>query len=217
MPKGHFSEEITGMRSGNLTVIRQSDVIRRRCRLWECRCDCGNTILTEAFNIRNGKVRSCGCIRIKKLKQLQEREDLTGKRFGLLTVSNATEGREYGHILWHCRCDCGGEIDVPTTSLKSGNTQSCGCLLRNKPGPNLEYVENTCVNFIESGTVFKNNTSGYRGVSWDKSHSSWCSYITFQKKKHFLGRFSRLEDAVKVRKSAEERLFGEFLDRYHNR
>lgn len=29
---------------------------------------------------------------------------------------------------WKCRCDCGGEINVGSQSLRSGNTKSCGCI-----------------------------------------------------------------------------------------
>ena len=29
---------------------------------------------------------------------------------------------------WHCICDCGNEVDVLAHRLKSGTTQSCGCI-----------------------------------------------------------------------------------------
>ena len=38
----------------------------------------------------------------------------------------------YGDALWHCKCDCGNECDIATRSLKSGLTQSCGCLRNEK-------------------------------------------------------------------------------------
>ena len=56
--------------------------------------------------------------------------DLTGLRFGRLLVvrRGLNRGR---HVMWECRCDCGGGIDceVRSSSLVSGNTRSCGCLL----------------------------------------------------------------------------------------
>lgn len=52
-------------------------------------------------------------------------KDLSGKKFGLLTVSN-----EYKHmknyIYWKCVCNCGREVWVRGTNLSYGTTKSCG-------------------------------------------------------------------------------------------
>jgi len=55
--------------------------------------------------------------------------DLTGQRFGFLTVIRH-EGYRWGKRAWLCVCDCGKETTVITGSLTSGNTQSCGCFHR---------------------------------------------------------------------------------------
>ena len=58
-------------------------------------------------------------------------EDLTGRQFGHLTVMGIGEpyknqkGKE--RLRWHCKCDCGKELDVFTYMLNSGKTTSCGC------------------------------------------------------------------------------------------
>lgn len=53
--------------------------------------------------------------------------DETGNKYGRLKVKyRATQKGQ--PIKWHCVCDCGKEIDVLGTSLRSGNTKSCGCL-----------------------------------------------------------------------------------------
>lgn len=54
--------------------------------------------------------------------------DLTGQRFGRLTVLRKDPVRKNNCVLWMCRCDCGGEKPVATHALRSGRTQSCGCL-----------------------------------------------------------------------------------------
>lgn len=60
--------------------------------------------------------------------------DLTGMKFGRLTVIKRTEDyiQQNGHktIMWLCVCDCGNEIVAQGASLKSGHTKSCGCLLK---------------------------------------------------------------------------------------
>ena len=55
--------------------------------------------------------------------------DLSGIRFGKLVVEYDTgERTNQRNVIWHCRCDCGNEIDLPANSLVNGNTSSCGCL-----------------------------------------------------------------------------------------
>jgi hypothetical protein len=56
-------------------------------------------------------------------------EFTTGQRFGRLTVVRC-DGTKDGQILWRCSCDCGCETVIRASSLKSGNTKSCGCLNR---------------------------------------------------------------------------------------
>lgn len=55
-------------------------------------------------------------------------KDITGQKFGKLTVIENVgklDGRRYS---WRCICDCGNEKIVLGASLRSGNTKSCGCL-----------------------------------------------------------------------------------------
>lgn len=52
--------------------------------------------------------------------------DLTGKRFGRLTVVGRAENRG-DEITWDCVCDCGNHTTIRGVHLRSGHTQSCGC------------------------------------------------------------------------------------------
>lgn len=56
-------------------------------------------------------------------------EDLTGQKFGRLTVTGPYY-REKKKTVWPCRCDCGVTVDIPASNLKVGNTKSCGCFRR---------------------------------------------------------------------------------------
>lgn len=54
-------------------------------------------------------------------------EDLTGKKFGRLTVlqkSTKSDRRLY----WDCECDCGKKITIKGDALRQGRSQSCGCI-----------------------------------------------------------------------------------------
>ena len=58
-------------------------------------------------------------------------QDLTGQRFGFLTVTGRTEPDEKGYRRWICRCDCGAETAVLTSNLRRSPNVSCGCKKRN--------------------------------------------------------------------------------------
>ncbi len=53
--------------------------------------------------------------------------DLTGKRFGKLTVLHQSERKSpRGELYWLCRCDCGNEKEILGNNLRRGLTSSCG-------------------------------------------------------------------------------------------
>lgn len=66
--------------------------------------------------------------------------DLTGQRFGRLTVLHQAPSRTIVTLrpnetptkcvktYWFCRCDCGTEKEIESQALRIGNTRSCGCL-----------------------------------------------------------------------------------------
>lgn len=54
--------------------------------------------------------------------------DLTGKKFGKLTVLKKLNYSKSGHsYYWECKCECGKIIKVSANNLKSNHTKSCGC------------------------------------------------------------------------------------------
>lgn len=54
-----------------------------------------------------------------------KRIDLTGQRFGKLTVLKKAD-RKGKNSYWICRCDCGVEKEICATALRNGQ-KSCGC------------------------------------------------------------------------------------------
>ena len=66
--------------------------------------------------------------------------DMTGQRFGRLTVLERAENYQYDtgcgwystKAVWLCRCDCGNEAFVIGSNLRKGATRSCGCLRAEK-------------------------------------------------------------------------------------
>lgn len=61
-------------------------------------------------------------------------KDMTGQRFGRLTVVGYVGKVAGNKAAWLCQCDCGRSITVVGESLRRGHTTTCGCL-RNWPKP----------------------------------------------------------------------------------
>lgn len=72
-----------------------------------------------------------------RTKKMGKSVDLTGMRFGRLTVIKrnghyVSPNRKQSHSLWLCVCDCGKQTMVRGGQLRNGKTRSCGCLHREK-------------------------------------------------------------------------------------
>lgn len=116
--------DLTGRRFGRLYVIERAGSNKKGRALWKCKCDCGNIKITDGTHLLTGDTVSCGC------KQKEgNAQDLSGKRYGRLTVIKRAENRGE-KVAWVCKCDCGKDTIVTTDLLKSGRTKSCGCYSR---------------------------------------------------------------------------------------
>lgn len=56
--------------------------------------------------------------------------DLTGQRFGRLTVLRRCGTSKDGQKVYLCKCDCGNFKEIRSGNLRNGHTNSCGCLSR---------------------------------------------------------------------------------------
>ena len=61
------------------------------------------------------------------------RAELTGQKFGKLTVIESVGLNKHDKVCWSCKCECGKLTTVPTSHLRNGHTTSCGCLSPIKP------------------------------------------------------------------------------------
>lgn len=120
--------DLTGQQFGRLTVIERVEHEGKGTK-WLCECECGNKKEVFSSNLRRGLTTSCGCFRKEKLSKLKL-EDLTGQKFGKLTVIKLHHYNEKSRqYYWECKCDCGGTATVYSGHLKNGHTKSCGCII----------------------------------------------------------------------------------------
>lgn len=118
--------ELSGQKFGMLTVLERTVRTENGYCVWRCRCDCGREIEVNTKKLVRGSVTNCGCIPKTTARRGSVAEDLTGRRFGRLTVLWRAKNKK-GRTCWLCRCDCGGEKEVTAHDLKAGKVKSCGC------------------------------------------------------------------------------------------
>lgn len=122
--------DLTGKVYGRLTVLNEAEP-RGNNRYWHCKCSCGNEKIIYMGSLRSGETKACGCLRGDAAKR--KFKDLTGARFGKLTIIKRAPNRETtNHTYWECKCDCGNVTHVTANSLRRGTTTSCGCK-QNRP------------------------------------------------------------------------------------
>ena len=143
----------------------------------------------------------------------RKRLDLTGQRYGSLTVLRPAENNG-GRTTWLCRCDCGEEITVKTYRLRGGQVTCCHRCRGDFGLQALTYVDGTCVEMLQNKSVRRNNSCGVTGVDWLTAKHLWRASICFKGRRYYLGGFKQFEDAVNARKRAEAELHDRFLFEY---
>jgi hypothetical protein len=133
-------DNLIGQTFNRLTVVKYA-YNKNKHNFWLCRCACGKEVVVEQNKLKSGHTKSCGCLRIK---------DLTGQRFGRLTVVGLDSIRNKKSY-WLCKCECGNECLVRSDLLQCNNTLSCGCYVKDRsllPLP--EYTEEVALKKAKS-------------------------------------------------------------------
>lgn len=119
--------DVTGQTFNRLTAISYIGN-----GLYNCKCICGSSIKASSYQLRRGKIKSCGCLnkemaRIngRKNKSKKLLKDLSGQIFDRLTVI-----RYIGKRYFECKCICRVVKNIRGDHLTSNIIKSCGCLKR---------------------------------------------------------------------------------------
>lgn len=151
---------------------------------------------------------SCGC-------RKHAPKDISGKKFPHFKAIRPTGDKKGTQSMWLCQCECGNLFEASISNIMRGDTKSCGCLHKKVATEQItkDVIDGTKIGAIKSRTR-SNNSSGHKGVSWDKRQEKWYAYITFQKKMRSLGMYDRMEDAIAAREAAEDELFQPILNKW---
>lgn len=153
-------EDLKGQIFEYLTVLEYNGKDNSNKVLWKCKCNCGNETIVRANDLKNKKILSCGCLGKERkkegyLKYIKEKKEhpsyynnLINQVFGKLTVlefdekttiEKRTENNKKSY--WLCKCECGNQISVVSTSLLNGSTKSCGCLRSEVASENIKKIQ----------------------------------------------------------------------------
>lgn len=214
-----MASSVIGTKVGMLSILGEE---KKNNRLYYyCKCDCGNFTWVRSDSITGKRVtKSCGCLAKNSFFKIK---DIRNKKFGRLKAIEPTDRRykSNGSVIWKCICECGNIAYIEESSLSNGAIKSCGCLGKESSSLNMRkalkvhlennIVDGTNIKIISRKHTQSNNTSGVTGVTWDKNRQKWVAQIRFKNKQYHLGRFDSKEEAIKVRKEAEGKLFNQFL------
>lgn len=208
--------DVIGKRFGRLRVIKEVEPKGYK-RRYLCKCDCGNEKVVYLDNLSRGMTTSCGCFQKEKARE-SSLIDLTGKRFGFLTVINQAPSKN-NRTYWRCECNCGKSIVVEASRLLNGKTKSCGCFrkeegFKRKNEQEEKYRKDGVMVTSLKRKINKNNSTGVKGVSLFKTKKSikYRAQIGIKNTIIDLGVFDTIEEATLARKQAEEKYHKSYLE-----
>lgn len=105
------------------------------------------------------------------MKQMNKVKDLTGKRFGRLTVIGIDD-RNTKRTYWNCMCDCGNVKSVRSDILQRGTTMSCGCYKKEVDRINLTANHKHKM----SGTRIYGIWTGMKQRCYNEHDARYCRY-----------------------------------------
>ncbi len=228
-----YKEDLTGKKFGKLTVI--SFVGKKHSHsLWECICECGKNCEKTNQQLKRAKCPMCDeCYRPVKIEiaKQQRSENKVDKYDDYAIINNKIivdledvdrllsfnkkllinsdnhvyiNDENHEQIFIHRYLVGLPNRYDPVTQLISDHQD--GNPLNNRK-ENLRIIPKP-LNSINCKT-YKNNTSGCKGVTLHKRTGKWQANIQYQKTNHYLGLFENYDDAVKARKEAEKKYFGD--------
>lgn len=224
-------KDLTGQIFGKLTVIKRvnNKILPSGYpqTMWECQCECGNKTIVMGSNLKRGFCKSCGCASTQRKKQNKNIYDLSGE-YGVGYTSKGEEFyfdlEDYDKIkdyTWYIK------KGYVVTTVNQTNTKILFHRLVmnvvNNPNVIIDHIHHNKSDNRKSqlrvatnqqnqfnSLKAKNNTSGVTGVYWHKKFKKWESIINYNNKQIYLGLYDNFDDAVKTRKEAEIRYFGDY-------
>jgi hypothetical protein len=143
--------------------------------------------------------------------------DLTGDRYGRLTVLGRSGYLFADRVFWSCECDCGNIVDVRSDSLLGGNTRSCGCLREEASRRNVEKAIEAKIKYdnLAIGAAYSatRTHAERRDIEFGLTYEEYKAII--QQDCHYCSAPARLRGYVRS-DGSDFRFYGNTIDRKDN-
>lgn len=218
--------DLTGSVFSELKVIeRANDRISqsgRKIVMWKCLCSCGKYIEVRGDSLRRGHTKSCGHNRKNKKGN---KYDLSGDYGVGYTYKNEPfyfDLEDYNKIkeyTWYknkngyiCSTDNGDFVSMHRLVMNITDNNFDVDHIKHILYDNRKEELRICRHSdnIHNHVNHNHNISGVSGVYFESSTNKWRASIKYLNKTIHLGRFIDFDNAVKARKAAEEKYFGEY-------
>jgi hypothetical protein len=145
-----------GQTFGFLTVIDKETPLKGET-LWILQCKCGKQIKKRRgdFDSNPPRQKSCGCLRKSPDGWKRKPRDITGQRFGSLTIVKLSNKRIYNRPAWLAKCDCGNYREIGSRQLSAGWKLNCGAKIHSPgswypptPSPLPQLVWETVIKYL---------------------------------------------------------------------
>lgn len=206
--------DLTGQRFGKLVVLHRVNRGNTSKTEWLCKCDCGNESIVRSSNLRDGHIRSCGCLisetnrkhgqwntRLYRIyyamkQRTQNPNSVHYKYYGAIGVRVCPEWDQSFEAFYNWAIQNGYDDQLSIDRIDpSGDYEPTNC----------RWADKTTQSFNRKlGT---DNASGQTGVSLRKDTGKYQAYISKNGKRKVLGSFSTFDEAVQARKNAEKELY----------
>lgn len=209
--------DMVGQRYGLLTVIKRGENDKHGKAQWWCQCDCGSPLkLINGAALRRGLIVSCGCNKLKKLKEYNETNvvDEVGNTYGYLTVLRRALDDEIiprdGRAQWVCQCKCGNEVITTGKLLRDGHKMSCGCAVRSKGEIIVGGIlDKNKISFSEQYGVCIDGIQYYFDFAIYDKNKVLKYFIEYDGMQHF--KYRKNEDGLYGKKTYEKTIFRDGL------
>lgn len=208
--------------------------------MWLCQCDCGNTYVTRGNSLKSGTAKSCGCLHKEISSITAKTKISHGKKYNKYDLSGeygigyTTKGEEFyfdledydkiKDICW--QIDNRGYVIGHSIRTKPQKVLRMHRVVMNITDKNIvidhiitedkndnrkQNLRITTQNMnCKNRRLSIRNTSGITGVSWHKLKKKWYAYIGVDGKRIGLGFYNNINEAIKIRKEAEVKYYGEY-------
>lgn len=228
--------DLTGQKYNRLTVIKSAgykyNSFGNRIYLWECLCDCGNIHITSTNDLRQGRVKSCGCQKIeschigwnKKQNEYEikdsyaigkTRDDKTEFYVDLEDLERIKPYCWYKHHSGYIMANDETHHKIMLHKLIMNDLDNEFCIdhIRTENKNDCRKSNLRKVTRSQNNQNRKSNNpgrSGVTGVQWHSRDNCWIAVINYDGKPHEILRTKDLDEAIKARHDAEDKYYGDY-------